>query len=47
VSKGHVWIQGDNIYASNDSRNFGPIPYGLIKGKVWYKVWPLDSFGML
>ncbi|KAF5778306.1 putative signal peptidase I [Helianthus annuus] len=47
VPKGHVWIQGDNIYASNDSRNFGPIPYGLIQGKVWCRVWPLDGFGSL
>ncbi|KAM7492489.1 hypothetical protein LguiA_035410 [Lonicera macranthoides] len=47
VPKGHVWIQGDNIYASNDSRHFGPIPYGLIQGKVWYRVWPPDGFGSL
>ncbi|PWA87099.1 peptidase S24/S26A/S26B/S26C family protein [Artemisia annua] len=47
VPKGHVWIQGDNIYASNDSRNYGPIPYGLIQGKVWCRVWPLNGFGTL
>ncbi|KAI3716210.1 hypothetical protein L6452_23386 [Arctium lappa] len=47
VPKGHVWIQGDNIYASNDSRNFGPIPYGLIQGKVCCRVWPVDCFGSL
>ncbi|CAL0310711.1 unnamed protein product [Lupinus luteus] len=45
VPKGHVWIQGDNIYASHDSRHFGPIPYGLIQGKVFFRVWPLDVFG--
>ncbi|XP_071691885.1 mitochondrial ATP-independent inner membrane protease subunit 1a [Rutidosis leptorrhynchoides] len=47
VPKGHVWIQGDNIYASNDSRNFGPIPYGLIQGKVCCRVWPVNGFGSL
>ncbi|XP_061369975.1 mitochondrial ATP-independent inner membrane protease subunit 1a-like isoform X2 [Gastrolobium bilobum] len=47
VPKGHVWIQGDNIYASHDSRHFGPVPYGLIQGKVFFRVWPLDSFGLL
>nr|XP_043626291.1 mitochondrial inner membrane protease subunit 1 [Erigeron canadensis] len=47
VPKGHVWIQGDNIYASKDSRNFGPIPYGLIQGKVCCRVWPIDGFGFL
>ncbi|XP_024028243.1 mitochondrial inner membrane protease subunit 1 [Morus notabilis] len=47
VPKGHVWIQGDNVYASNDSRYFGPVPYGLIQGKVFFRVWPPDSFGPL
>ncbi|KAF5948693.1 hypothetical protein HYC85_014650 [Camellia sinensis] len=47
VPKGHVWIQGDNIYASKDSRHFGPVPYGLIQGKVCCRVWPPDGFGLL
>ena len=40
VSKGHVWIQRGNIYASRDSRHFGPIPYGLIQGKAFLRVVP-------
>ncbi|CAN4104315.1 unnamed protein product [Withania somnifera] len=47
VPKGHVWIQGDNIYASKDSRQLGPIPYGLILGKVLFRVWPPEGFGSL
>ncbi|KAK4796839.1 hypothetical protein SAY86_029165 [Trapa natans] len=47
VPKGHVWIQGDNTYASNDSRHFGPIPRGLIQGKVLCRVWPPEGFGSL
>ncbi|CAA3012082.1 mitochondrial inner membrane protease subunit 1 [Olea europaea var. sylvestris] len=47
VPKGHVWIQGDNIYASKDSRHLGPIPYGLILGKVFCRVWPPEGFGLL
>ncbi|KAL6554348.1 hypothetical protein OROMI_020021 [Orobanche minor] len=47
VPKGHVWIQGDNIFASNDSRHFGSIPYGLILGKVSFRVWPPQDFGRL
>ncbi|XP_026439834.1 mitochondrial inner membrane protease subunit 1-like [Papaver somniferum] len=38
VPKGHIWIQGDNIYDSQDSRQFGPVPYGLIQSKVFCRV---------
>lgn len=47
VPQGHVWIQGDNVYESNDSRHYGPVPYGLIQGKALCRVWPLDGFGPL
>ncbi|XP_043707536.1 mitochondrial inner membrane protease subunit 1-like [Telopea speciosissima] len=47
VPKGHVWVQGDNIYASHDSRQFGPVPYGLLLGKAFYRIWPPDGFGSL
>ncbi|GFQ03854.1 mitochondrial inner membrane protease subunit 1, partial [Phtheirospermum japonicum] len=47
VPKGHVWIQGDEIYSSNDSRQLGPIPYGLVLGKVFCKVLPPQDFGRL
>ncbi|KAI9185398.1 hypothetical protein LWI28_006830 [Acer negundo] len=47
VPKGHVWIQGDNLYASRDSQHFGPVPYGLIQGRAFLRVWPLSSFGSL
>ncbi|CAL4982960.1 unnamed protein product [Urochloa decumbens] len=35
VPEGHVWVQGDNVYASRDSRHFGAVPYGLITGKIF------------
>ncbi|KAJ7947277.1 mitochondrial inner membrane protease subunit 1-like [Quillaja saponaria] len=47
VPRGHVWVQGDNIYASNDSRHFGPVPYGLLEGRVFWRIWPPKSFGTL
>ena len=34
----HVWVEGDNIYYSRDSRQFGPVPYSLLEGKVFCKV---------
>ncbi|KAL2943408.1 Mitochondrial inner membrane protease subunit 1 [Bienertia sinuspersici] len=47
VQKGHVWVQGDNVYASSDSRLFGSVPYGLIQGKAFCRIWPLSEFGSL
>ncbi|KAK4589194.1 hypothetical protein RGQ29_019974 [Quercus rubra] len=47
VPKGHVWVEGDNIYNSRDSRQFGPVPYGLLEGKVFCKIWPPKEFGSL
>ncbi|CAH2034413.1 unnamed protein product [Thlaspi arvense] len=38
VPKGHVWVQGDYTQNSRDSRTFGPIPYGLIQGRVLLRV---------
>ncbi|OTB18884.1 hypothetical protein K445DRAFT_30435, partial [Daldinia sp. EC12] len=34
VPKGHCYIVGDNLPWSRDSRDFGPLPMALIKGKV-------------
>ncbi len=45
VPKGHVWLQGDNYHNSTDSRHYGPIPYSLLRGKVFYKIWPLSEAG--
>ncbi|XP_013593759.1 PREDICTED: mitochondrial inner membrane protease subunit 1 isoform X1 [Brassica oleracea var. oleracea] len=38
VPKGHVWVQGDYTQNSRDSRIFGPLPYGLIRGRVLWRV---------
>ncbi|KAM3297139.1 hypothetical protein ACQJBY_039158 [Aegilops geniculata] len=47
VPQGHIWVQGDNIYDSHDSRQFGPVPYGLIKGKMSYRIWPPSRIGSI
>ncbi|XP_064635106.1 mitochondrial inner membrane protease subunit 1-like [Lineus longissimus] len=44
VPKGHVWLEGDNKDNSKDSRDYGPVPMGLIKQRVFLRVWPLLSF---
>ncbi|PFX31637.1 Mitochondrial inner membrane protease subunit 1 [Stylophora pistillata] len=45
IPKGHLWLLGDNFEYSKDSRDFGPVPYGLIRGRVCFKVWPVNEFG--
>lgn len=34
VPEGHVWVAGDNLPWSRDSRMYGPVPLGLVKGKL-------------
>ena len=34
VPEGHVWLEGDNLAYSRDSRFYGPVPMALIRGKV-------------
>ncbi|CAB4379105.1 mitochondrial inner membrane protease subunit 1 [Rhizophagus irregularis] len=40
VPRGHVWLQGDNMSNSTDSRSYGPVPYALIRGRVFARIWP-------
>lgn len=34
VPRGHVWLQGDNLPASRDSREYGPVPLALLTGRA-------------
>lgn len=47
VPKGHVWLEGDNPLNSTDSRNFGSVPAGLIRGRAVFRLWPLSELGKL
>ncbi|MEW5297922.1 MAG: hypothetical protein WDW36_001100 [Sanguina aurantia] len=40
VPAGHVWVQGDNMTHSLDSRQYGPIPLALVRGRVLLQVYP-------
>lgn len=44
VPKGHVWLQGDNVQKSKDSRHYGPVPRALLQGRVCFRVWPLKGW---
>lgn len=43
VPRGHVWVQGDNLH-SLDSRDFGTLSKGLIKGQIIKIIWPWNRF---
>ena len=45
VPPGHLWLQGDNTGNSTDSRDYGPVPYAMLRGRVFCKVWPPREAG--
>lgn len=44
VPEGSIFVLGDNRANSKDSRDFGSIPITSVRGKVFLRLWPLDSF---
>ncbi len=40
-------MQGDNSNCSVDSRSFGPVPLGLVMGRVRLRVWPPSQAGLI
>jgi len=40
IPEGLCWVDGDNAARSWDSRAFGPIPLGLVEGRVTHIIWP-------
>ncbi|CAD6209558.1 unnamed protein product [Miscanthus lutarioriparius] len=45
IPEGHCWVEGDNSARSWDSRAFGPIPLGLVQGRVTHIIWPPSRTG--
>jgi hypothetical protein len=45
VPDGAVWLQGDNLSNSMDSRGYGAVPIGLIRGKVVARLYPFAEAG--
>ena len=43
LAEDEVFLLGDNLSASVDSRNFGPLPIGAITGKVIAVIYPFQA----
>jgi len=37
---GRIWIEGDNTFASTDSRSLGSLPAAALHGQVLCRLWP-------
>lgn len=37
---GEVWVEGDNPFASTDSRTLGTLPAHAVLGQVMLRLWP-------
>lgn len=47
ISKGEVFVLGDNRHVSYDSRSFGPIDKESIIGVALFRFYPFDKMGRL
>jgi len=47
VPAGRLWVEGDNFTESRDSRNYGPVPLGLVRGRVVARLYPLEKCGLI
>ncbi|KAK0461912.1 LexA/Signal peptidase, partial [Desarmillaria tabescens] len=47
IPEGHVWVEGDDPYHSDDSNTLGPVPAALIEAKLLFLVWPFSRIGSL
>lgn len=47
VLPAHYFVLGDNRARSCDSREFGQVPQGYVRGKVELRVWPPERVGRI
>ena len=47
LGSGQWWVEGDRPGASTDSRSFGPVPAGSVRGVVVVRYWPPSRAGRI
>lgn len=47
VPQGHVWIEGDDHYNSDDSNIYGPVPRALIESRLNGILYPPERYGTI
>jgi len=47
VPPNHYIVFGDNRDHSSDSREWGPVPFKNIIGRVWLRYWPVSKLGLI
>jgi len=47
IPAGHIWVEGDETYRTDDSNRFGPVPMALLHSKLIFIIWPFTRFGPL
>lgn len=45
IPQGHVWVEGDESFRTDDSNLYGPMPAALIQSKLVRILWPPERFG--
>ena len=47
IDSDEIFVLGDNQLDSFDSRKYGPIKMDQVLGKIIFRVWPLNKFGLI
>ena len=45
IPEGYIFVLGDHRTNSDASNHFGPLPFDLVVGRAFVRVWPLDDLG--